>query len=411
MNKVELLLPAGNIEKLEYAIKYGADAVYFGLLDFSLRSLRSGNIISADNINHAVNRAHELGAKAYVTVNIFAHNTDIKNLQENISIIADAKPDAVIFSDFGIYNILKKELPNTPLHVSTQANTLNFEAVKFWRDLGVSRAILARELSIQEIREITKNVPDIEIEAFVHGSMCVSYSGRCLLSDYMTKGNRKSNDGGCSQPCRWKYKLLEETRPGEYYEIEENNKGSYILSPKDMALAEYVPQLIDAGVHSLKIEGRTKSIYYVSMAARAYRQVVDAHYNKTAIDINNTLYELSLAGNRGFSSGFINGKPDDSHYSYTTNDSQAGSKFVGMFLEKNENGIKTLMKGKVLIGESVQLVTPYENIDLVLEGVLTEIGDPKDLANTNDLVTLKFDKEVENWQHGIIRKLGENYCG
>ena len=216
MRDVELLMPAGNLEKLEYAIRYGATAVYLGVVDFSLRAMRKGEIITLDNLKTAVSLAHSLGAKAYLTLNIFAFNNDIKLLESSIERLKESNPDAVIVSDFGIINLVKKYMPETPLHISTQTNTLNYESVKFWRDFGASRVILARELSISDIAEIRQKVPDIELESFVHGSQCVSFSGRCLLSDYFTNGERKANHGNCSQPCRWSYKLVESTHQGQY---------------------------------------------------------------------------------------------------------------------------------------------------------------------------------------------------
>ena len=245
MQDLELLMPAGNLEKLEYAIKYGADAVYLGVVDFSLRAMRKGQLITLDNLKEAVDLAHKLGAKAYVTLNIFAFNSDIKLLESCIDRFKDANPDAVIVSDFGVLNLVKRYMPDTPLHISTQTNTLNYESVKFWQDFGATRVILARELPISDIAEIRKHVPDIELESFVHGSQCVSFSGRCLLSDYFTNGERKANHGNCSQPCRWSYKLVESTRPDQYYEINQDERGSHILSPKDLCLVEHLPKLID----------------------------------------------------------------------------------------------------------------------------------------------------------------------
>lgn len=228
MRNVELLMPAGNLEKLEYAVRYGADAVYLGVVDFSLRAMRKGEIITLENLKRAIDLAHKLGAKAYLTLNIFAFNEDIKHLEESMDIIKDANPDAVLVSDFGILRLVKKYLPDVDIHISTQTNILNYECVKFWQDMGASRVVLARELSIPEIAEIKKQVPNMEIECFIHGSQCVSFSGRCLLSDYFTNGERKANHGNCSQPCRWSYKLVEETRPGQYYEINQDNRGSHI---------------------------------------------------------------------------------------------------------------------------------------------------------------------------------------
>ena len=286
MKHVELLMPAGNLEKLEYAIRYGADAVYLGVVDFSLRAMRKGSLITLENLSEAIELAHKLGAKAYLTLNIFAFNNDIKLLEENIDKFADAKPDAVILSDFGIFNIVRKRMPGVDIHVSTQTNTLNYESVKFWRDLGASRVILARELPIKDIAEIRRQVPDVELESFIHGSQCVSFSGRCLLSDYFTNGERKANHGNCSQPCRWSYKLVEETRPGQYYEINQDDRGTHILSPKDLCLVEYLPQLIEAGVNSLKVEGRTKSLYYVSAVAKAYRAAIDECLNASGPNLS-----------------------------------------------------------------------------------------------------------------------------
>ena len=268
-------MPAGNIEKMKYAFAYGADACYLGLVDYSLRTMRKGELITRENLKSAIDEARALNKKAYLTLNIFAYDEDIKSLEETLDIIKDANPHAIILSDFGVYNLVKRNLPSVDIHISTQTNILNTEAVKFWRDMGASRVILARELSLKQIEAIKKAVPDIEVEVFVHGSQCMSYSGRCLLSDYMTKGERKANHGGCAQPCRWSYKLLEETRPGEYYEIVQDERGSHILSPKDLCLVRYIKDLTNAGVDSFKVEGRTKSLYYVSAVTKVYRAVMD----------------------------------------------------------------------------------------------------------------------------------------
>ena len=331
MQKVELLLPAGNLEKLEYAIKYGADAVYLGVVDFSLRAMRKGELITLDNLAHAVELAHSLGAKAYLTLNIFAFNNDIRQLESCIDRFKDARPDAVILSDFGIFNLVKKYMPEIPVHVSTQTNTLNYESVKFWRDLGATRVILARELPITDIAEIRKQVPDIELECFVHGAQCVSFSGRCLLSDYFSNGERKANHGNCSQPCRWSYKLVESTRPDQYYEINQDERGSHILSPKDLCLVEYLPQLIEAGVDSLKIEGRTKSLYYVSAVAKAYRGAIDEVLSGKTDDLHKYFIELQKVGNRGYTQGFALGDNNGGSYSYDISKGLAGADFLCEF--------------------------------------------------------------------------------
>lgn len=407
MKRAELLLPAGNIEKMKYAIAYGADAVYLGVVDFSLRSMKSGDIINIENLKDAVNTAHKAGVKAYVTINIFAHNEDIEKLPSFLEIIKDIKPDGLIFSDFGIYSMLKRNLPEIPLHVSTQANTLNYESVKFWRDLGVKRVILARELSLNNIEKISSKVPDIELETFVHGSLCVSYSGRCLLSNYMTANERQSNHGNCAQPCRWNYKLVEEKRPGQYFDIEEDEKGTYILNPKDIALIKYIPDLINAGVSSFKVEGRTKSLFYASIVAKAYRTALDAFYSGKKINPDELLYELSLAGNRGFTTGYLLNKPDENHYDYRTSKGSAGSTFLGVILDKlPDNKYKIKLKNQIKLKDQVEWVFPDGLISSDISNIINSYNESVEVANTNEVVYLELNspKRLDNWQWGIIRR-------
>ncbi|OGI05137.1 MAG: hypothetical protein A2104_07410 [Candidatus Melainabacteria bacterium GWF2_32_7] len=407
MNRAELLLPAGNIEKMQYAIAYGADAVYLGIVDFSLRSMKSGNVITLENIKDAIDTAHNMGVKAYVTVNIFAQNNDIEKLPPLIEILSDAKPDGIIFGDPGFYSILKKKLPDIPLHVSTQANTLNYEAVKFWQDLGITRVILARELALREIEEIANKVPGMELEVLVHGSMCVAYSGRCLLSDYMTDNKRKSNQGGCVQPCRWKYHLVEEKRPGQYYEITEDEKGTYILNPKDQALIGHISDLINAGVCSFKVEGRTKSLYYASVVAKAYRQAIDAHYAGKSANTNELLYELSKVGNRGFTTGFLIDKPDSSHYDYNVSKGIAGATFLGTIIEQeNSNTYKVLARNQFKLGDFIEWITPTQQISAEITNIINSKNEAVQVADTNDIIYLSLDEQygkLENWHWGIIR--------
>lgn len=405
MKKPELLMPAGNIEKLDYAINYGADAVYLGMVDFSLRSMRKGEIITQENMKKAVDLAHSYGKKAYLTLNIYAFNEDIKNLYENLELIADAAPDSVIVSDFGILNIIRKELPQIDLHISTQTNTLNFEAVKFWRDFGAKRVILARELSIAQIKEIRAAVPDIELESFVHGSQCVSFSGRCLLSDYMTEGERKANHGGCAQPCRWSYKLLEETRPGQYFEIEQSERGTHILSPKDLALIEYIPQLIEAGVDSFKIEGRTKSLYYVSAVAKAYRMAIDAYFNGEK-DFSRFKQELLKVGNRGYTTGFYLNKPDGDGYSYDISKGLAGADFLFEFLDKKDDNFKVRIKNKIKKGDIVEIITPDEMFEAQVLEIKDGDGFEQEIGNTNDEIYLNLSRKPENYKYAIGRTVG-----
>ncbi len=407
MKKPELLLPGGSIEKCEYAIRYGADAVYFGTVDFSLRALRKGELITDDNMKACVDLVHSLGAKAYLTLNIYSYNSDIEKLIEKIDIIKDAKPDGILVSDFGVLSVIKKYLPEIDIHISTQANTLNSEAVKFWRDLGAKRVVLARELSIPEIAQIKKDVPDIELEVFVHGSQCVSFSGRCLLSDYMTKGERKANKGGCAQPCRWSYKLLEETRPNEYYEIEQNDRGTHILSPKDLALINYIPQLIDAGVDSLKIEGRTKSLYYVSAAARTYRHAIDEYLQTGKQSEEENLKQLAKIGNRGYTTGFYVAKPDSNGYSYDISKGLAGADFLCMFIGEEQGLTKVLTKNKFYTGDEIEILTPQELFVTKVKKVLDpETLEEKEFSNTNDISLIEFEQLPKDKKYALGRTVG-----
>ncbi len=407
MKNVELLMPAGNLEKLEYAIRYGANAVYLGVVDFSLRAMRKGELITLENLKDAVNLAHSLGAKAYVTLNIFAFNNDIKQLESCIDRFQDANPDAIILSDFGVFNLVRKHMPNTPIHISTQTNTLNYESVKFWRDLGASRVILARELPIKDIAEIRKNVPDVELESFIHGAQCVSFSGRCLLSDYFTNGERKANHGNCSQPCRWSYKLVEETRPGQYYEIHQDEKGSHILSPKDLCLVEHLSELIDAGVDSLKVEGRTKSLYYVSAVAKTYRQAIDECLKNPSADLHKYFIELKKVGNRGYTTGFALGENKPDSYSYDISKGLAGADFLFEFKGVEKDGTYLVkVKNKVLLNDEVEIITPTEQFTTKVVEIKTEEGETLDLGNTNADIYVKLEQAPIDYKYALARTVG-----
>lgn len=407
MKHVELLMPAGNLEKLEYAIRYGANAVYLGVVDFSLRAMRKGSLITLENLSQAVDLAHKLGAKAYLTLNIFAFNNDINLLEENIDRFADARPDAVILSDFGIFNIVKKHMPNVDIHVSTQTNTLNYESVKFWRDLGASRVILARELPIKDIAEIRRQVPDVELESFIHGSQCVSFSGRCLLSDYFTNGERKANHGNCSQPCRWSYKLVEETRPGQYYEINQDDRGTHILSPKDLCLVEYLPQLIEAGIDSLKVEGRTKSLYYVSAVAKAYRNAIDECLDNPSADLSKYFIELQKVGNRGYTTGFALGENKPDSYSYDISKGLAGADFLCEFKGVEKDGATLVkVKNKMLVNDEVEIITPSEQFRATVVKIVDEEGDEIQVANTNADVWMTFSQQPVDYKYAMARTIG-----
>lgn len=395
------------MEKLEYAIRYGANAVYLGVVDFSLRAMRKGELITLENLKDAINLAHSLGAKAYVTLNIFAFNNDIKQLESCIDRFQDANPDAIILSDFGVFNLVRKHMPNTPIHISTQTNTLNYESVKFWRDLGASRVILARELPIKDIAEIRKNVPDVELESFIHGAQCVSFSGRCLLSDYFTNGERKANHGNCSQPCRWSYKLVEETRPGQYYEIQQDERGSHILSPKDLCLVEHLSELIDAGVDSLKVEGRTKSLYYVSSVAKTYRQAIDECLKNPSADLHKYFIELKKVGNRGYTTGFALGENKPDSYSYDISKGLAGADFLFEFKGVEKDGTYLVkVKNKVLLNDEVEIITPTEQFTTKVVEIKTEEGETLDLGNTNADIYVKLEQAPIDYKYALARTVG-----
>lgn len=406
MRNIELLMPAGNLEKLEYAIRYGANAVYLGVVDFSLRAMRKGEIITLENLKSAVDLAHKLGAKAYLTLNIFAFNNDITLLESCIDILKDANPDAVIVSDFGVINLVKKYMPDTDIHISTQTNTLNYESVKFWRDFGASRVILARELPIADIAEIRRQVPDVELESFIHGSQCVSFSGRCLLSDYFTNGERKANHGNCSQPCRWSYKLVEETRPGQYYEINQDERGSHILSPKDLCLVEHLQKLIDAGVDSLKVEGRTKSLYYVSAVSKAYRNALDELKKNPNADLHKYFIELQKVGNRGYTTGFALGENKPDSYSYDISKGLAGADFLFEFHEKENDSYLVKIKNKIHVNDEVEIISPSEQFTTKVVEIKSADGEEKEIGNTNDDVYLKFEKAPVDYKYALARTIG-----
>lgn len=408
MIKPELLMPAGNVEKLKYAIKYGADAVYLGVVDFSLRAMRKGELITLDNLKTAIETAQNLGAKAYLTLNIFGFNSDIKALEACMEQISDSKPDALIISDPGIMRVTKKYMPNTPLHVSTQANILNYEAVKFWQDMGATRCILARELPIKDVAEIKRQVPDMELECFIHGAQCVSFSGRCLLSDYMTNGERKANSGNCSQPCRWSYKLLEETRPNEYQEIIQDDKGTHILSTKDLCLVKHLKEMIEAGIDSFKVEGRTKSLYYVSAVAKAYREAIDSVMENPNADMQPYFEELLKVGNRGYTTGFYlgNGEYPSDGYSYDISKGLAGADFLCEIHAKENDYYRIITKNKFFKNEDIEIITPSEKFITQVTEIKDLKGEEQELANTNHELLVKFSKEPKDYEYALIRTVG-----
>ncbi len=407
MKKPELLMPAGNIEKLKYAIKYGADAVYLGVVDFSLRAMRKGELITLDNLKSAIDTARAMGAKSYLTLNIFAFNNDIKALEACMDRIVDSNPDALIISDVGIMRLAQKYMPKTDIHVSTQANILNYEAVRFWQDMGATRAILARELPIKDVAEIKQKVPDMELECFIHGAQCVSFSGRCLLSDYMTNGERKANSGNCSQPCRWSYKLLEETRPGQYQEIIQDDKGTHILSTKDLCLVKHLKEMIEAGIDSFKVEGRTKSLYYVSATAKAYREAIDEVMKNPDADMTPYFNELLKVGNRGYTTGFYLGEgyPKDG-YSYDISKGLAGADFLCEFWDFDGEYYKIKTKNKFNKNEDIEIISPSEKFITQVTEIKNMKGEELELANTNDELLVKLTQAPKEYKYALARTVG-----
>lgn len=382
MKKVELLAPAGNLEKLKMAVIYGADAVYLGGEEFSLRA--KADNFSRKELIEGIDFAHSRGKKVYVTMNIIPHNDDIPGMPEYIRFLGEIGADAIILSDPGVFSLVKEICPDMEIHLSTQANNTNYMSAKFWYNLGVKRIVLARELSVNEIIEIRKNTPsDLELELFIHGAMCISYSGRCLLSNYMA--GRDSNRGQCAHPCRWKYHLMEEKRPGEYFPVYENERGTFIFNSKDLCLIEYLPQIINTGVTSLKIEGRMKSAYYVATVVKAYRQAIDAYYElgeNYKFD-SKWLEEVFKASHREFTTGFYFEKPSSETQIYHTSSYIRDYDFIGLVLEyDSDTGIaKIEQRNKMVLGEEIEVVNPQGDFFVqTIESMKNIDGEPIDSA-------------------------------
>ena len=359
--RVELLLPAGNLETLRVAFHFGADAVYLGGIRFGLRA-KAGNF-SYDEMKEAVDYAHGLGKKVYVTVNIYAHNGDMSGLPGYFHELAEIGPDAVLISDPGVFMVARREAPDIPIHISTQANTTNYEAARFWYDQGAIRVVTARELSIEEIMGLREHIPaDMEIESFVHGSMCISYSGRCLLSSYMT--GRDANRGACTHPCRWKYHMNveEDSRPGEYFPVEEDERGTYIFSSRDLAMIGHIDDLLGAGVDSFKIEGRMKNAMYVATVAGAYRAAIDAciadvdAYRARIPEFESAIRSTTY---RPFGTGFYYGSPSSEGQIYDTNTYITAYTYLGIIdhVDEAQRGF-FIQKNKFSVGEEIEAISP-----------------------------------------------------
>lgn len=403
--KVELLAPAGNLEKLKMAIIYGADAVYFGGEAYSLRA--AADNFSLEEMKEGVEFAHKHGKKAYITLNIFAHNRDLKGIEEYLKEIKEIGPDAIIVSDLGVFDIVRETLPDMEIHISTQANNTNWRTVNYWHKLGAKRVVLARELSLSEIKEIHENTPkNVELEAFVHGAMCISYSGRCLLSNYLT--GRESNMGACAHPCRWEYHIVEEKRPGEFMPIMENERGTFIFNSKDLCMLEHIPELIDAGIMSFKIEGRMKSSYYVSTIVRAYRMVIDAYLNDPEhFEFKKEWYdEITKASHRNYTTGFFFHKPAAEDHVYDEANYVREYEFVGL-VKSYDKSTKTAyieQRNRIFVGDEVEIIMPSgKEIKTIIKSIKDEEGNKIETANHPQMkIYIPFEEELE--EYSILRK-------
>lgn len=376
MRRPELLIPASSLEVLKIAVIYGADAVYIGGEAFGLRAKAKN--FSMEEMKEGIEFAHAHDVKVYVTANILAHNDDLEGVREYFKELREIKPDALIIADPGVFQIAKEVCPEIERHVSTQANNTNYATYLFWYGLGAKRVVSARELSIAEIKEIREHIPDdLEIETFIHGAMCISYSGRCLLSNYFT--GRDANRGACTHPCRWKYAIVEETRPGEYMPVYENERGTYIFNSKDLCMIEHIPELIDSGIDSFKIEGRMKTALYVATVARTYRKAIDDYLESPELYRENMDWYLDQISNctyRQFTTGFFFGKPDESAQIYDNNTYVKEYTYLGIIGECTADGLYRIeQRNKFSVGEQIEIMKPDgRNIPVVVRRIVDEEG-------------------------------------
>ena len=409
MRRPELLIPASSLEVLKIAVIYGADAVYIGGEAFGLRAKAKN--FSMEEMREGIRFAHEHEVKVYVTANILAHNDDLEGVREYFkeldSFAKEEKPDALIIADPGVFMIAKEVCPDIERHISTQANNTNYETYRFWYGLGAKRVVSARELSLNEIKELRANIPDdLEIETFIHGAMCISYSGRCLLSNYFT--GRDANQGACTHPCRWKYSVVEETRPGEYMPVYENERGTYIFNSKDLCMIEHVPEMIDAGIDSFKIEGRMKTALYVATVARTYRKAIDDYLEdpeKYKANMEWYKEEIGKCTYREFTTGFYFGKPTSETQIYDSNTYVKNYIYLGTVEEREARGFaKIEQKNKFSVGETIEIMKPDgRNISALVRGIYTEEGESQESApHPKQILYIDLDGEVE--QYDILRK-------
>ncbi|GAB1475368.1 U32 family peptidase [Bacillota bacterium] len=395
---IELLAPAGDLEKLKIAVDYGADAVYCGGERFGLRA--GSKNFTLDELGEGLEYAHKRRRKLYLTVNIFAHNEDIDGFIDYMDEIKDLPIDAFIVSDPGIFQWMRDNRPTAELHISTQANITNKLSAQYWHKQGAKRLVLARELSLKEIADIRRASPDsLELEAFVHGAMCISYSGRCLLSAFMT--GRDANRGECAHPCRWRYNVVEDQRPGEYYPVEEDDRGTYIFNSKDLCMIQHVPELIEAGLNSFKIEGRIKSVYYVAAVTGAYRKAIDAYLKegKSWSFKESWLSELGKASHREYTSGFYFGKAGAGDQNYLSSQYIRDHEFTGLVLDYDpETGLATVeQRNKMSIGDEIEVTGPgIEPFTQILDRMLNEEGNAIEHApHAQQIIRIRMNKPVD----------------
>ncbi|MEI3246204.1 MAG: U32 family peptidase [Lachnospiraceae bacterium] len=407
MRKPELLVPAGSLEVLKVAVIFGADAVYIGGEAFGLRA-KAKNFTS-EEMKEGIDFAHAHGVKVYVTANILAHNSDLTDAAAYFTELADLHPDALIIADPGLFMIAKDVCPEIDIHISTQANNCNYGTFLFWHEQGASRVVTARELSLKEIGEIRKRIPaDMEIETFVHGAMCISYSGRCLLSAYMT--GRSANEGACTHPCRWKYAVVEEKRPGEYFPVEENERGTYIFNSKDLCMIEHIPDLFEAGIDSFKIEGRMKTALYVATVARTYRKAIDDYLEDPKVYEKNLPWyreQISRCTYRQFTTGFFYGKPDQESQIYDSNTYIREYTYLGIVGEVKDGLCVIEQRKKFTVGEQIEIMKPNgENMEVTVRAIYNEDGERMESA-PHPKQKLFVDLDIQAEVFDILRRQEE----
>ncbi len=408
-NKPELLAPAGSLSKLKIAITYGADAVYVGGEEFSLRVAAEN--FSVEDLKEGVRFAHERGKKVYLTANIIPHNEDIDEYAEFLREYLTAGFDAVIVSDLGMFQLTREVAPELEIHISTQANNVNYKSAETWYKMGAKRVILAREMSLDEIAEIRRRTPDgPELEAFVHGAMCISYSGRCLLSNYMT--NRDSNQGACSHPCRWKYNLVEETRPGEYMPVFENERGTFIYNSKDLCMIDHIDKLVECGLDSFKIEGRVKTEYYLATIVKVYREAIDTYFENPKDFKPNPcwLEEIKKVSHRDYTTGFFFGKPDGNEQNYESSSYIRNYELLGIVEGYDEeSGLLTVVqKNRFFKGSEVEFLRPHGDfVKFKIEYMENNDGEEMEVANRPQAIArikTDFPLEKDSMMRGIREK-------